>query len=91
MLAANTDVELSGSVIAGIAGKESFHALYFKDGIHPSKFGTYLEACVIASSLSGLGPALRYAHFLKGYSLVPTKSCAFHQSSCFAQAVKQAG
>ena len=35
------------------AGQESFHALYYKDGIHPSAVGTYLESCVMSSVISG--------------------------------------
>lgn len=35
------------------AGRESFHALYYKDGIHPSAIGTYLESCVMSSVISG--------------------------------------
>lgn len=27
--------------------------MYAKDGIHPSPYGTYLEACVIASAVTG--------------------------------------
>ena len=35
------------------AGRESFHALYYKDGVHPSALGTYLESCVMSSVISG--------------------------------------
>ena len=35
------------------AGRESFHALYYKDGVHPSAIGTYLESCVMSSVISG--------------------------------------
>ncbi len=35
------------------AGRESFHALYYKDGVHPSAVGTYLESCVMSSVISG--------------------------------------
>jgi hypothetical protein len=33
-----------------------FHALYIDDGSHPSERGTYLTACVIYSSVTGLSP-----------------------------------
>ena len=49
--------QVAASVIvtrtACFAGRESFHALYYKDGVHPSAVGTYLESCVIASVISG--------------------------------------
>ncbi|CAL8463524.1 g3058 [Coccomyxa elongata] len=35
------------------AGKKTFFALYAKDGIHPSPFGTYLQACIIADTITG--------------------------------------
>ncbi|KAK9917543.1 hypothetical protein WJX75_005560 [Coccomyxa subellipsoidea] len=35
------------------AGKDTFFALYAQDGVHPSPFGTYLEACVIANAITG--------------------------------------
>lgn len=34
-------------------GKATFRALYSEDGIHPSGAGTYLEACVVASAITG--------------------------------------
>ncbi|MCK6524260.1 hypothetical protein L6R49_22875 [Myxococcota bacterium] len=34
-----------------------FHALYIEDGSHPSERGTYLTACVIYASVTGLSPA----------------------------------
>ncbi|KAK9827382.1 hypothetical protein WJX81_005000 [Elliptochloris bilobata] len=43
-------------------GKATFRALYAEDGIHPSGAGTYLEACVIASAITGCKTeGLRYA------------------------------
>lgn len=33
-----------------------FHSLYIEDGSHPSPRGTYLTACVIYSSVTGLSP-----------------------------------
>jgi hypothetical protein len=33
-----------------------FHALYIEDGSHPSERGTYLTACVIYASVTGLTP-----------------------------------
>ncbi|EIE27587.1 hypothetical protein COCSUDRAFT_52214 [Coccomyxa subellipsoidea C-169] len=35
------------------AGKDTFFAMYAKDGIHPSPFGTYLEACIVANTITG--------------------------------------
>ena len=34
-------------------GKATFRALYAEDGVHPSGAGTYLEACVVASAITG--------------------------------------
>ena len=34
-------------------GKATFRALYSEDGAHPSGAGTYLEACVVASAITG--------------------------------------
>ena len=41
-------------VVQARAGKDTFHALYYKDGIHPSAVGTFLESCVITSVISGM-------------------------------------
>ena len=40
-------------------GKATFRALYSEDGIHPSGAGTYLEACVVASAITGALGGLR--------------------------------
>ncbi len=37
-------------------GKATFRALYDEDGVHPSGAGTYLEACVVASAITGAQP-----------------------------------
>ena len=45
---------MGNKIVQVRAGKDTFHALYYKDGIHPSAVGTYLESCVITSVISGV-------------------------------------
>jgi hypothetical protein len=55
--AANAGLAPAGKAWAGVRAAHPEMELYAPDGIHPSREGSYLAACVIYAALSGKSPA----------------------------------